>query len=157
MCGLAANENRLIRSFDFQPDVGEQQRRRHRAVDARHPADGFGHRPSAIDRQHDAVVAFDAIFLRQQFDVARRRVPVDRAAVHSRLIFGERLELGAFAAQALLAQPEPAVALEQSAALVGDRAQAGDDADRAVDGKLTLLPDQPSGPAQRTHSASIAA
>src|SRR3546814_20291290 len=97
-----------MRISDWSSDVCSSDRR---AVDARHSADRLGHRPPAVDGQHHAIVAFDAIFLRAQFDVPRRGVPVDRAPVHPRLIFGERFIFGAFAAKQLLAQAEPAVSL----------------------------------------------
>src|SRR3546814_14816078 len=69
----------------------------------------------------------------EQFQMARRGGPVDRPPVHSGPIFGERFELAALAAQPLLPQAEPAIALEQALALLAHRAQAGDDADAAVD------------------------
>ena len=52
----------------------------------------------------------------------------------------------AFAAQLLLAEPEPAVALEQAAAFIGDEAHIGHDADRAVDREAALFPDQAERP-----------
>src|SRR3546814_12702164 len=90
----------------LQPRIGEEQRRRHRAFDARQAADRFRHRPPAVDGEDDAIVAFDAIFPGEQFQMARRGGPVDRPPVHSGPIFGERFELAALAAQPLLPQAE---------------------------------------------------
>src|SRR3546814_2581295 len=72
------------------------------------------HRPPAIDGEDDAIVALDAIFLGEQFQMARRGGPVDRAPVHPGPIFGQRLIFAAFAAQPLLPEAEPAIALEQA-------------------------------------------
>src|SRR3546814_8663983 len=79
--------------------------------------------------------------------MARRGGRVDRPPVQSGPIFGERVELAALAAQPLWPQAEPAIALEQALALLAHRAQAGDDADAAVDGEAPLFPDEAERPA----------
>src|SRR3546814_10755740 len=79
--------------------------------------------------------------------MARRGGPVDRPPVHSGPIFGERFELAALAAQPLLPQAEPAIALEQALALLAHRAQAGDDADAAVHGEAPRFPAEAARPA----------
>ena len=89
---------RTMRSVDALPTL---------PATARHAADGLGHRAPGVDRENDAIVALDAIFLGEQLDVARRGVPVDRAPVHAGLIFGERFIFAALAAELLLAEIDP--------------------------------------------------
>ena len=66
-------------------------------------------------------------------DAVRGRQDLGHLAGAALVLARAAATIATAAAQALLAQPEPAVALKQPAALVGDGAQAGDDADRAVD------------------------
>ena len=61
------------------------------------PASGSRHRAAGVEREDDMVVALGAIFLGEEVGVARRLLPVDRAAVHARAVFGQRIEFGAFA------------------------------------------------------------
>ena len=70
----AANRRRRSRPGRrrLQRDERGEQRRRHRAIDARHAGERLAHRPPGIERHDDIVVALGAIFLGDEPGVARR-------------------------------------------------------------------------------------
>ena len=80
----------------------------------------------------------------------RARLPVDPAAVHARLVFAERLELGAFAADATGDEAELGVAQEGLERGRADRREVGPDADLVAEPAMSLAVSEPerSAPAQ---------
>ena len=103
--------------------IGSSERGRNRAVDPGLPCNGLAHRLPAIEGENDLVVAFAFIFLGIEMRMAGAGFPVDPAAVHPRLVLGQRLELGAFAANPPGDQAELGIAQE---GLKCRRAQRGD-------------------------------
>ena len=81
----------------LQRDPGEQQAGIDRVIEAGKAVDRLEHQIAGVEGHDDLMVALGAEFLAQQLAMARRMLPVDEAAVETRRIFAQRLELGAFA------------------------------------------------------------
>ena len=120
------------------------------------PATGSDICRPAIDREDDLVVALGAVFLGVELQVPRRLLPVDRAAVHARAEFDQRVEIGAVAAVDLRDQPLQRVALEDLARRVrapgGCRAGSASAARRWR--RACCFHTSPSGPRQRSHTCA---
>jgi hypothetical protein len=66
-------------------------------IEPRDPLDRLEHEIAGVECHDDLVIALGAKLLAQELVVARRVLPVDEAAVETRHIFAQGLELGALA------------------------------------------------------------
>src|SRR5690606_36070763 len=96
----------------LERDISRRERGGNRAVDARQAIHRLTHRLAAIEGEDDLVVALGLVLAGIEPGVPRAGLPVDPAAIHPRLVFAERLELAAFAANTPGDEAELGVAQE---------------------------------------------
>jgi len=104
-CCLATAANGRIADDAFrernEPDlistarrhVREHQCRVESVIEEREAIDLRAHQPARVEHENEALVLFDLIFARNDFSLARRRTPVDRAILVAAPIFAETLEV----------------------------------------------------------------
>ena len=82
----------------LERDIGGGERGGNSAIKPRQAAHRVAHRLTAIKREDDLVVALGLVFAGIQMGVAGGNLPVDAAAIHAGLVFGQGFKRGAFAA-----------------------------------------------------------
>lgn len=120
--GQHADEVTLI-----ERHLGQAQRRVDRVVELAAPVALSGHVPSAVEQQDHLLVALGLVLANEGFASACGGLPVDAAAIVSRPVLAQRLELAALGSHPLHSAAHLILGARELQRITGEHGEIGED------------------------------